>query len=352
MATMSNLHQDAIVLDCHNDLIMPCLHLDTLGERATFKHRWIPELRAGGVNVQVVPIFAESIHPESALREALQYIAAFYREVEANPYDVAHCLDGLEIRGALDSGRIAMVLALEGASCLGNEPSLVRVFHRLGVRMISFTHMGRSWLADGSGENDTGGRLTRTGRAALAEMERLGILMDVSHLGLAGTEQVLQLATRPLIASHSSARAICDHHRNLYDEQMRAIAATGGVIGVNLVAGFIDPDNPTVDRAVDHIEHMVGVAGWDHIGLGPDFIVEIFDDFYPKDMNLVIEGLDARAAIPDLYGARHLPNLTEVMVRRGFTEEQVRGILGLNFLRVFDEVIGVPHDHADSGRIV
>ncbi len=173
-------------------------------------------MRAGGVNVQVVPVFAESTHPESSLREALQYVSAFYRVAEANPDSVAHCLDATAIRAALAGGKIVMLLALEGASCLGNEPSLVQVFHRLGVRMISFTHKGRSWLADGSGENDTGGRLIRAGRAALAETERLGILMDVSHLGIAGTDHDLELVTRPVVASHSSARAIGDSRKSRF----------------------------------------------------------------------------------------------------------------------------------------
>jgi membrane dipeptidase len=337
----AEIHRDAVVVDAHNDLLLTTV-LDYLGERATFKQRWIPELREGGVDVQVVPVYTEAHNPEAALRETLRLIAAFHREVGANPGDVAACISGDEIRRAVNEGKIAMVLALEGASCLGPDASLVPLFHRLGVRMISFTHMGRSWLADGSGENGTGGRLTRAGVQVLAEMERLGIVMDVSHLGVAGTDHVLELAHRPVIASHSSAHALRAHHRNLTDEQLRAIAATGGVIGVNLLPAFIDPTTPTIDRAVDHVEHMAEIAGAEHVGLGPDFIVEIFDDTYPKEVPLIIEGVDARQPIPGLFSSRHLPALTEAMVRRGFTEAQLEGILGANFLRVFDEVLGVP----------
>ena len=340
----AKIHREAVVVDAHNDLILTTV-LDYLGERATFKHRWIPELRAGGVDVQVVPVYTEAHNPEAALGEMAELgpgAAAFHREVEANPEDVAACLNGQDVRRATGEGRIAVILALEGASCLGPDASLVPLFHRLGVRMISFTHMGRSWLADGSGENGTGGRLTRAGIQVLAEMERLGILMDVSHLGVAGTDHVLELARRPVVASHSSAHALRAHHRNLTDEQLIAIAATGGVIGVNLLPAFIDPTTPTIERAVDHVEHMVEIAGPEHVGVGPDFIVEIFDDTYPKDVPLIIEGVDARQPIPGLFSSRHLPALTRAMVDRGFTDAQVEGILGANFLRVFEQVMGVP----------
>jgi membrane dipeptidase len=172
-------------------------------------------------------------------------------------------------------------------------------------------------------------------------MDRLGIVFDVSHLNAAGVEHVLELATRPVIASHSAARALCDHHRNLTDEQLRGIAATGGVIGLNLLACFIDPENATIDRVVDHYEHLVEVVGIEHIGVGPDFIADIYDDLYPTHADLSTEGLDPRLNVEDLHASRHLPNLTAALLRRGFSERDVRLILGENYLRVFREVMGV-----------
>lgn len=338
----ARLHGEAVVVDAHNDLVLS-LTAHGLGGCSTFAHRWLPELRAGGVDVQVCPLYCDPDIPEAHLRQTLRQIAALKREADLNAGDLAICRSGTEIDDALADGKIALILALEGALALGPDESIVEIFYELGIRMISFTHMGRTLLADGSGEDEAGSRLPRTGVAVLAAMERLGILFDASHLGAAGVEHVLELSTRPVIASHSAARALRDHHRNLSDEQLRGIAATGGVVGVNLLACFIDPEKPTIDRVVDHYEHLVGVLGVEHVGVGPDFISDIYDDLYPAHADLSSEGLDVRLNIEGLHASRHLPNLTAALLARGFSERDVRLILGENFLRVFREVLGIPN---------
>ena len=133
-----------------------------------------------------------------------------------------------------------------------------------------------------------------------------------------------------------------EHHRNLADELVKGIAATGGVVGVNFFPGFIDPERPTVDRIVDHIEHLISLAGADHVGLGPDFVRELFEELYADQPDLRVMGLDPRATIEGLEGPNDLPVLTEVMLSRGLPEPVVRKLLGDNFLRVFREVMGVP----------
>ena len=210
------------------------------------------------------------------------------------------------------------------------------MFHRLGVRMVSFTHWSRALLAEGSADEDTGSRLPAAGVRAVAELERLGILLDVSHLAAASVDHVLELATHTVVASHSCCRALRDHHRNLSDEHLRGIAATGGVIGMNVLPTFVDETAPTLDRVVDHLDHMAEVAGIDHVGLGPDFLREYMDAIYPQYEEVFrFGGVDLKAIVPGLARERDLPNLTERMLERGWAEADVLKVLGENWLRVF-----------------
>ena len=249
---------------------------------------------------------------------------------------MALCRTGAEIDAALADGRIALLVALEGTPGVGADVELLSVFHRLGVRMVSFTHWSRALLAEGSADEETGSRLPAAGVRAVAELERLGILLDVSHLAAASVDHVLELATRTVVATHSCARALRDHHRNLSDEHLRAIAATGGVIGMNVLPNFVDGAEPTLDRVVDHLEHMAGVAGIDHVGLGPDFLREYMDAIYPQfDEVRRFGGVDLKAVVPGLARERDLPNLTERLFERGWAETDARKVLGENWLRVF-----------------
>jgi membrane dipeptidase len=337
----NQLHQDAVVVDCHNDIAMSLALRELVGDRATLKHRWIPELRAGGVDVQVMPIYVGSELPEAALRSSLFQLQRVIDEVDANSDQVSICLDGSQIDIALRSGKIAFVLALEGCHQFSTDTSLVRTFHRLGIRMISFTHFGRTALADGTAEDGTGGRLTRGGVSVFEEMERLGILMDVSHLGAAGVDHVLKLATKPVVASHSNSRRVFDIHRNLTDVHIQGIAQTGGVIGLNLLPGIVNSRKPTGEGLLEQVDHIVEVAGVDHVGIGSDFIVDYYRDRYPDSIQIVLEGIDARAEIAGLARSSDLPRFTELLIDHGYSENDVRKILGENFLRVLRSVMGV-----------
>jgi membrane dipeptidase len=170
-------------------------------------------------------------------------------------------------------------------------------------------------------------------------MERLGILFDVSHLSASGVAHVLELATRPVIATHSAARALRDHHRNLTDEQIRAIAAGGGTVCVNFPPEFLaaEPAERTVNRLADHILHIADVAGLDHVGLGPDFIKEVNDDITPP----CCEGYDDfDMALPGLEGPRGLPLVTEALAGRDLPETSIRRILDGNVLDLFRKELG------------
>nr|WP_272924038.1 dipeptidase [Streptomyces sp. SID3343] len=338
------MHARAVVADTHNDLLMAVVERPPARWASFFREQWLPQLRDGGVGIQVLPVFVdEHFRPEGALRRTLRMVECAHAITEGNPEDVRLCLDGDDIDAALSQGRIALVLALESAPGVEADLELFRTLYRLGVRVASIAHWGRSALADGSGEDATGSRLTAAGAEALHEMERLGIIFDISHLGASGVEHVLELATRPLLASHSGARAVRDHHRNLTDEQIRGVARTGGVVCVNFVPDFVsaDPDRRTIDGIVDHIEHVVAVAGIDHVGIGPDFLREVLADITPPCCEgAEVTGVDTSATLPGLEGPAELPALTEVLVRRGFAEKDILAILGGNVQRLFRAELG------------
>ena len=341
-----DLHHRAVVADTHNDLLMAVTARPPERWASFFRERWLPQLREGGVNLQVLPVFIDDQYrPEGALRQTLRMIECAHMLAEGNADAVRLCTDGAQIDAALGEGLIALVLALESAPGLDASVELLPTLHRLGVRVASIAHWGRTALADGSGEDATASRLTAAGVRALGEMERLGMIFDVSHLGAAGVAHVLELATRPVMATHSSARALRDHHRNLTDDQIRAIAATGGVICVNFVPGFLseDPADYTVDRLVDHIEHVVGVGGIDHVGLGPDFVHEVLIDVTPPCCEDLSYGeIDPLAVLPGLEGPRGLPLVTEALVKRGLPDDDIVKIVGGNVHRLFRAELGRP----------
>ncbi|GAA3128138.1 dipeptidase [Planomonospora alba] len=339
------LHDGAVVADAHNDLLMAVAARPPHRWAPFFRERWLPQLREGGVDLQVLPVFVdERYRPEGALRQTLRMIECAHVLAEGNADAVRLCTDGAQIDEALADGRIALVLALESMPGLDADVELLPTLHRLGVRVASIAHWGRTALADGSGEDATGSRLTAAGVEAVREMERLGVVFDVSHLGASGVEHVLELATRPVMATHSSARALRDHHRNLTDEQIRGVAATGGVVCVNFLPAFLseDPAEYTADRLVDHIAHVAGVAGIDHVGLGPDFIREVLYDTTPPCCEPDFGGLDVMAAVPGLDGPAGLPLVTEALDKHGFAEEEIVKILGENVLRLFRAELGRP----------
>ncbi|MFF8842104.1 dipeptidase [Streptomyces sp. NPDC015127] len=336
------LYRTPVVADAHNDLLIAVAARPPHRWAEFFRERWLPQLRDGGVTLQVLPVFiGDRFRPEGALRETLRMIECAHVIAEGNADAVRLCLDGDDIDAALADGRIALVLALESAPGVDADVELFSTLHRLGVRIASIAHWGRTPLADGSGEDATGSRLTEAGVAALAEMERLGIIFDVSHLSASGVAHVLELATRPVMATHSSARALRDHHRNLTDDQIRGIAATGGTVCVNFLPEFLaaDPAGATLDVLVDHIVHITDVAGAEHVGLGPDFIKEVNDDITPPCCE---EGYAYEWSLPRLEGPRGLPLVTEALNRRGMPEDTLRAVLGGNLLDLFRKELGRP----------
>ncbi len=259
---------------------------------------------------QVLPIFTEEqFVGEAALRRTLEIIALAREITEIHKTDVAIVEHGADIDRVIDSGRIALLLALEGGEPVGSSISMFETLFRLGVRMASLTWNRRTMLADGTAESGTGGRLSSLGVEAVTEMDRLQMVLDVSHLSAAGLEHLAELTAGSFVASHSSCRALCDHPRNLTDAQIELVAASGGFVAINAFGPFVSETAPTIDGFVDHIEHAAGVAGDGRVAVGADFIddlVRTVDPILgrqllvdPSDLSL-IEGLKAPADFANL----------------------------------------------------
>ncbi|ACX52568.1 Membrane dipeptidase [Ammonifex degensii KC4] len=295
-------------------------HCDTLSRQACrgFPLSWqlegqvdLPRLARGKVKVQFFAVFVPLEYRGMYLRRALEQIDYFYRLLSTWE-GVRPVKDRASLEGTLAEGKTAGVLAVEGGHVLEGSLAVLRVFHLLGVRCLTLTWNGRNELGDGVGEE---GGLSSLGKEVVREMGRLGMLVDVAHLSPAGFWDVLRQAEGPIIASHANSRALCDHPRNLTDEQVKALAATGGVIGVTFVPRFIDPEKPTLDRLIDHMEHLAEVGGIDCVGVGSDFdgVLEPWEE------------------MPD---AASWPRLVSRLRERGWKEEEIRKVMGENFLRV------------------
>ena len=294
--------------DCHNDLLIGCLHQRERGLQDPFGDFWLEQLHAGGVILQVLPVYIEEqFVGEGALRRSLMLLEEAYRIQSAHPSEVSICTTGQDIERAINSGRIAFVLALEGAEGVGRDLDVLSTYHRIGVRMIAMTWNRRTMMADGIGERDTGGQLTQLGVEALHEMERLGIVVDVSHLSEAGFWHVTEKAARPFVASHSSCRALQDHPRNLTDAQLKALADADGFVALNAFGPFL-ADQPTVDSLLDHAEHAIGILGAHRVGLGMDFMQDLMKQVDPILGGALVD-IDQ---IPFVDGLRRPADLAQV----------------------------------------
>jgi membrane dipeptidase len=329
-------------------------------------------LKAGGLGAVFFAIYVDGrFTPKTpgarshAYERARALIAAVQAQTRAHPESLELATTATDITRIKRSGKVAVLLGLEGGFAIENSLEKLRALHALGVRYMTLTHWSTTEWADSSGDMEDPtvkhhGGLTDLGREIVREMNRLGVLVDVSHVADRTFFDVLDTSRAPIIASHSSMRALADHPRNLTDDMLRALARNGGVVMINFFDGFTDRrkaevvkhtaekrrqlqalypnDAARVNREVeawwaahgfprtplatlvDHIEHAVRVAGVDHVGLGSDF------DGVPLDM--VPQGVD------DVAG---FPNITLELLRRGRSPEEVTKILGGNLLRVLRE---------------
>ncbi len=360
------LHFSSIVVDTHIDTTLRLGEPDWDFSRTHGDgHADLPRIKKGGLNTVFFSIYMPgTVTGGKAVHDSFDRIASIYRLVENLSTEMALCTTVEEIRRARSQGKIAALMGMEGGHMINNSLSVLGMYARLGIRYLTLTHSVNTEWADSSNDEPQFGGLTEFGKKVVKRLNHLGIMVDISHVSDQTFWDALETSEAPLIASHSSCRALSPHRRNMSDQMIAALAAKGGVIQITFVDQFLDnvpfqawekrklkkkasgegnagkPDlqqhhseeRPKVGwkKILDHIDHAVEVAGVDHVGLGSDF-----------DGATMPQGMD---------DATYLPKITEGLLRRGYSEDDVRKILGENTLRLMSEVEGVSRRLNPSSR--
>jgi len=338
-ARIDGLHADGIV-DLHFD--MPMDLYEKRDRANVLSTDYLPELEAGGVGVLGAAIYIEDRYmPEMGLRIALDQISRLYAEVE-QCVRFAICKSYQEILSARKDRKIVLLITMEGVEPLGTDLNLLRVFCELGVRVVGLTHARRNAAGDGGIFASTGSSrdgLTPFGRDVIRECEALGVIVDLAHISPAGFEDILAIATKPPVVSHTSARRYYDIERNISDEQIKMIGERRGVIGLNSVLVSPKKEESTLDRYIDHIEHVINLIGIDGVGIGFDFFEFIYSQWPESARKELAAKFTTPHFIPDLHDHAHARNLTRRLIERGFSDEDIEKILRGNWLRVFEKLL-------------
>ncbi|NLO39687.1 MAG: membrane dipeptidase [Ruminiclostridium sp.] len=278
--------------------------------------------------VQVLAIWQDPDKVKPSFEGAMRYILAaekFQREAPR----LKLCRNASELEGGLQEKKVCAFLAVEGGECLEGEIENLRLFYQAGVRVLTLTWNHANGLGDGADEPENRG-LTPFGREVMQWMQQNGMVVDISHAGERAFYDCIDIARKPIIASHSNARRIHDHPRNLRDEQLLAIAKTGGVIGMNFYTKFIGPPGKAdLTALIGHIEHILGIAGEDSLGLGADF-----DGMYSLP--------------PPIVGVENLYSLFNTLARMNYSDEILEKIASGNFLRVFGNALEQTGNNMDK----
>lgn len=312
--------------DAHSDLLMELVFFRR--EERPFANRWLGNLEAGGVQLQVCALFSDDADlPELALRKALLGVGEFDRAVAENRQVIAVRSAG-DLEAAFDPGRTGLLLSIEGMEPLGNDPALIDVFCTLGVRMASLTWNRRNAFADGTGESPVGG-LSRIGRELVDRMAGLPIAFDLAHANEGTFFEVLdRVGDRPVLVSHALCRAVHDHPRNLSDDQLRALAERDGVVGLMALPFVMHESERSLSYLIDHVDHLAQTVGIEHVCLGGDFSRQIElsgAEGAPVEPAMAIDGLS---------GPEEYPALFEALRNRGYGNEVLQAIARENLLRV------------------
>jgi len=368
-----------LVIDAHNDLPWalrekngPNFRSIDLRKDQPSLHTDIPRLKKGNVGVQFWSAWVpgDTRKKGTSIRETLTQIDAIYHLVESYPETFALCQSVAEIEAARKAGKIASLIGLEGGYSIDNSLAVLRSYRKLGAVYMTLTHGETLDWADSATDKPKHNGLTPFGEEVVREMNRLGMMVDISHVSPAVMKQAIRVSKAPVIASHSSSFTIADHPRNVPDDVLKMVRENGGVVMVNFYSGFVVPDavritrdmferarklrekfpedrdfneamnayrkeNPipagTIHDVVDHIDHIVKIAGVDHVGLGSDF--------------------DGIPTCPkQLEDVSTYPFLTQELLNRGYKPEDIKKILGVNMMRVFGRVEQVAGEMAREVR--
>jgi membrane dipeptidase len=325
-----------VIADAHVDLLLELSYREhRLGERDVFAGTWLPLLEAGGVALQVCPVFVElERQPEGTLREALGQATSFARAVHENPAKVTRvcCASDLD---AVESGeRLGLLLSFEGVEPFGYELWPAEAFWDLGLRMASLTWNRRNPFADGAAED---GGLSKLGRALVERLVELGVVLDLAHASATLFKDVLaRSGDAPVLVSHAACRAVNDHPRNVTDEQLRALAERDGLLGLMLHPLAIDHEQRTINRAIDHLEHAAALVGVRHLCLGGDFVARITRELPaipPPADGLMPPGLELGSVLEALAGPEDYPTLLSGLAARGWSADDIDAVSHRNLLR-------------------
>ncbi len=356
---------EAIGIDSHIDTVQRVLNgKEDISQRTAKGHVDLPRLREAGMRAPFFALYVPTYYKGSeAVRRTLEVRDAMQSILDRHPEQIELATTASDVERIVKSGKIAAVLTIESGHAIADDLAVLRTYYRLGVRSMTLTHFRNHNWADSSTDKPQHNGLTDFGRAVVREMNRIGMIVDISHVSDKTFYDTLEVTTKPVIASHSSCRALCDVPRNMTDDMIRALGKNGGVIGINFGATFVsqkeaeagrqdfasraavDPhlmgnaldefaakdyidtysvmkeNQATIEDAVAHIDHVVKLVGVDHVGIGSDW--------------------DGITKVPaGLEDVSKMPELTALLLKRGYSEKDVKKILGGNFLRVMRQVIG------------
>ena len=339
-----------MIVDAHNDLLLELVISreegkfgDLVlrhGEERLFDRYWLPRLQAGGVAVQICPLYAAEKEYARPSERALAQEAEFQRALAENADRVCQ----VSTRDELDDPRLRLMLSMEGVEALEGDPGVFEEWWERGVRSASLTWNHPNEFAGGIDTPELG--LTDAGRTLVRRFAELGVVLDLAHASDQTWRDVIDEEV-PFSVTHAGCRAVLDHPRNLAVWQLEALAERGGVLGMMAIKFFVDPDAPTIARWIDHFDHAVAVMGIEHVGLGADFVDQVVSFDLPPGARedgkagLGLEGFTT----PDEY-----PNLIDALRERGYEGDRLEAIMNGNWLRVLRKTLPVA-SYRPSARV-